>query len=152
MTGYRAPLRNYQQMVRVVRNDGSGEQYHLASAYGDGPRAESTDLRLRTLDEMNLPSTSPRRPAPTVSGGDFSTRTSTVHYHELNAHGRGYFDGSAPQITTRTENMPGTKFRTDLGQDQVGKKIQANMTHTTQPSNQSDKRSEKREFQSFNSK
>jgi hypothetical protein len=116
------PLRNYQQMVRVVK--GTNSSYQLANAYGDNETVEPTDKRMRTLDEMGLPSESIRRPAATISGGEFDTRTQTAHFHELNHNSQHYFSGVSPPIISRNDNMPGTKERTSLGAHSFVKKIE----------------------------
>lgn len=118
----RPPLRHYRQMVRVVKDE--GQSYKLANAYGVGVAANSTDLRMRTLDEMGMPSESPRRPAPNATGGEFDKRVQTIHYHDLNARSRSFFNGVSPPIISRNDSLPGTKERTDLGVHSFSKKIE----------------------------
>ena len=131
-TDYKSPLRNFQQMVRIVRNKGMLNHYQLANAFGASApsnrpvssQVSQTNRRMRTLDEMNIPSASLRRPAHEFPGGEFSPRTSTIHYHALNATSRAYFNGTSPQVHSRADSMPGTKMRTELGRDSFSSKIE----------------------------
>ena len=118
----RPPLRNYRQMVRVVKKEGTS--YKLANAYGVTAPATPTDLRIRTLDELGVSSETIRRPAQTVTGGEFDKRTETIHYHDLNVRSRSFFNGVSPPIVSRNDSMPGTKERTDLGVHSFSKKIE----------------------------
>jgi hypothetical protein len=120
----KAPLRNYQQMVRVVKDSGVGNSYQLANSYGEGPRAEYTDLRLRTLDELGMPSNSLRVPPPTVTGGELSKRASTINYHDLNPSSRNFFNGVGTAIVSRNDTQAGTKSRTELNTHSFNKKIE----------------------------
>lgn len=152
-----APLRNYQQMVRVVKDNGSKDQYQLANAYGAGAPASHTDLRLRTLDEMGLPGATSRRPAPEVKGGNLSRRASTSYYHELNSRSRSYFNGVSPPIVSRTDSMAGTKERTELGVHSFSKKIEPliSLSAFTPPKTEhkpSAEKSQKNGFSAFSSK
>lgn len=129
---YQLPLRHFQQMVRIVRNDGVLNQYKLANAFGVPEHSDKyalsavspTTSRMRTLDEMNITSASLRRPQQESPGGEFSPRTTTIHYHALNATSRAYFNGTSPKIQARTDSMPGTKMRTELGRDSFSTKIE----------------------------
>ncbi|WP_026971592.1 hypothetical protein [Aliagarivorans marinus] len=121
------PQRGYRQLVRVVKDKSATSHYQLANAYGEGPRVAHTDLRMRTLEELGLPSVSPRRPAPTVSGGNFSRRDSTIMFHQLNPQTRGYFSGVSPLVVSRSDTSPGTKMRTGVGVDSFSTKIEASI-------------------------
>ena len=128
---YKPPLRNSAQMVRVVRDQAnSATSYQLGNAYGDNtsdPFAYTigpTQLQLRTLEAMGLPSTSIRRPGPSPEGGILSTRASSTLYHDLNNETRQYISGSGgPQALRRQDGQPGTKLRSQLGHDAFSKSI-----------------------------
>ena len=122
----KAPLRNYKQMVRIVKNAISSPlQYQLASSFGENKApVRGTDLRLRTLEELHLPSTSQRKPGPIDHGGEFSTRVSSSYFHQLDSASRSYLDGAGgPQTQSRLDNVPGTKIRETLGSNEYVKKI-----------------------------
>ena len=149
---YKAPLRNYQQMVRVVKKDANQNSYNLASAFGDQPPSDSTDKRMRSLDEMGIPSSSLRRPAPEVHGGNFSTRISTIFYHSLNGRSQGYFNGHPPDVHSRTDTLAGTKERTELSTHSFSKKIEPTIQLSPfhSPSSSSHT-AEKKGYNAFNS-
>ncbi len=137
------PLRNYQQMIRIVQEDGSTDKnkgstsYKLANAYGETEApVRDLPLRLRTLDELGLPSTSIRRPGPVDTGGDIPLRASTSQFHQLNSLNQTFFNGlGGPQVHSRKETQPGTKVRSDLGSHSISKKIlpTANLSPMTPP-------------------
>ena len=92
----------------------------MLSAYTIG----ATNLRLRTLDEMSLPSTSIRRPGPPSEKGELSRRESTTLFHDLNETTRDYISGTGgPQALKRQDGQPGTKLRTQLGHNAFSKTI-----------------------------
>ncbi|MBJ7539993.1 hypothetical protein [Marinomonas transparens] len=146
---YLPPLRNYQQMVRVVQNDTDGDHlakhavnFSLGNAFGDEQTSEfdhlfsnggvsPTELQMRTLDSMNLPSSSPRRPGATNHGGLYSTRAGSSLFHSLNHSTRDYLNGTGQQVASRHHNGPGTKFRTELS-PHADNKIIYKRTHVSQ--------------------
>lgn len=114
-----APLRNYQQMVRVVRDNQPHSccrlPYQLARAYGDG-NASPTETRLRSLDEIGIDARSQRQPEPAASNNFVSTRETTTLYHQLDDQQQSYFRGINPDpAPTRQSAWPGTKSRAYLG-------------------------------------
>jgi len=139
---YLPPLRNYQQMVRVVQQHPQGNHsakpvtdFSLANAFGsDEPKGidtlfssgglSPTDLQLRTLDSMNLPSSSLRRSGNTGSGGLLPTRAGSTLFHDLNPSTQNYINGmNGGQTMSRRDAQPGTKFRTELDPNASSKKI-----------------------------
>ncbi|WDE08065.1 hypothetical protein SG34_014890 [Thalassomonas viridans] len=136
---YQPILRNYQQMVRIVRDKGnSATSFKLGNAYGDNPGAKNdvfarngvtpTELQIRTLNEMNLPSTSLRRPEKPAVDGFLATRAGSTLYHKLNDTSQDYFNGLGSgldyiQAVGRSDAKPGTKLRTELGKGAVNKKV-----------------------------
>ncbi len=129
------PLRNYQQMMRVVqdkadsgKNHGNG--YSMASAFGktDQP-VRGLDLRLRTLEESGFNAVSPRRPGPVDKGGEFDARTSSIYYHQLNDNTQSFFSGvGGPLVQSRNDLLPGTKQRTSFGEHSYTKKVEPTVT------------------------
>ena len=129
-TNYLPPLRNNQQMVRVVKESGANaaitsHTYKLGNAFGEGKDSVNaslfseqvlpTEQRLRTLEVMALPSGSLRRPGADHSGGILPIRATSSHYHQLNTSTRSYFNGLGDnQIQSRQELASGTKLRTQL--------------------------------------
>ncbi len=113
-----APLRNYKQMVRVVR-DSSGAKshspYQLANAYSS-ERCNPTETRERTLDENGINGRTSRRPEASGAGNYLSRRESTTQFHELSRDQQSYFTGSHDNpAPTRQDGWDGTKSRTYLG-------------------------------------
>ncbi|MFT4927210.1 MAG: hypothetical protein ACI8WB_003316 [Phenylobacterium sp.] len=122
---YQPPQRDYLQMVRVIRDKAnSAISFKLGNAYGANPHVSPTDLRIRTLNEMNLPSTSIRRPEPPAVDGFLPTRASSTLFHELNDSTQDYLNGQGGvQAVKRNDGQPGTKLRTELNKDAFSKKI-----------------------------
>ncbi|WP_432453220.1 MULTISPECIES: hypothetical protein [unclassified Agarivorans] len=147
-----APLRDYQQLVRIVRDKGVNDHYQLANAYGLGSKVSHTELRMRTLEELGEPSSSPRRPAPTVSGGEFSKRDTTIMYHQLNPQTRGYFSGVSPNIVSRNDSIPGTKLRTGLGSHSFSNKIEPSLSLSPMAHSNAHAQPKHQHQQSFSSK
>lgn len=112
------PRRNYQQMVRVVRDgDSKPVPYQLAKAYGE-PASNPTETRERSLDEIGINSRTSRQPEAPGNDGYLPTRESTTLYHELSPEQQQYFDGTTPNpAPTRQDGWPGTKSRAYLGGD-----------------------------------
>ncbi|BFM48670.1 hypothetical protein [Marinomonas sp. THO17] len=125
---YLPPLRRYQQMVRVVRDKHDqnpakpATHLTLGNAFG-GKLAESmleedvsaTQIRLRTLETMNLPAGSLRRPGEIKPGGLLPTRTNSSLFHKLNQPIRNYMQGGKTRHPgNRTDAAVGTKFQTQL--------------------------------------
>ena len=125
---YLPPLRNHQQMVRIVQN-GSGQNgihhshtnFSVGNAFGGDSNmlfghdsTSPTEQIIRTLDSMNLPSSSPRRAGEIKEGGLYPTRTSSSLFHDLNDTGQNYLNGVGQQVTSRREAGAGTKLRTEL--------------------------------------
>ncbi|MGS2718771.1 hypothetical protein ACVBE9_11395 [Eionea flava] len=123
------PLRNYAQMVRVVRDDSMGKgsvggdnnpfqasvPYQLGKAYG-GAASSGAETRIRSLDEIGISSRSPNQLQAPDTQTNYDTRSSTVLYHQLSDDQQLYFDGVSPnKAPTRQDAMPGTKTRTYLG-------------------------------------
>ena len=137
---YLPPLRNYQQMVRVVKNDSHGGHLakpavdlQLANAFGDhhtnafdnlfsNGGISPTELQIRTLDSMNLVSSSLRRPGKTNGGGLLPTRSGSTLFHDLNHSTRDYMNGMTGGLTlSRQDSEPGTKLRTELNPNSTSK-------------------------------
>lgn len=116
------PLRNYAQMVRVVRDDQKSRfapqvPYLLGKAYGN-LSSSGSETRIRSLDEIGIHSRSPAQLQDPATENYYSTRESTILYHELNDDQQQYFDGVNPSpAPTRLDARPGTKSRTYLGSD-----------------------------------
>lgn len=114
------PLRNYQQMLRVIRDNDdmaqrSGNTYQLGTAYS-GPVINPADTRLRSLDELGLNFRSSRQPEPKGLDRFLPRRASTSHFHQLNPGLQRYFTGtSAEAAPTRRDGWAGTKARAYLG-------------------------------------
>ncbi|EGG93665.1 hypothetical protein IMCC1989_921 [gamma proteobacterium IMCC1989] len=113
------PLRNYAQMVRVVRDDNSNPfqasvPYQLGKAYS-GISSSPGETRIRSLDEIGINSRSPNQLQPPDNNANYSRRESTILYHQLSGDQQRYFDGTSPNIApTRQDAKPGTKTRTYL--------------------------------------
>lgn len=146
---YQPILRNHQQMVRVVRdNPNSATSYQLGSAYGDSSdaRVSPTEQRIRTLNSMNLPSTSIRRPEDPSVNGFLPTRAGSSLFHSLNDQTQDYMSGQGgPQAMRRGDAAPGTKMRTEISRDAFSKKI---FTASQPFNNPADKQGEKKPQQS----
>ncbi|ASP39839.1 hypothetical protein CHH28_14665 [Bacterioplanes sanyensis] len=112
------PLRHYQQMVRVVRDQPHGccrLPYQLARAYGEGS-VSATETRLRSLDEIGVDARSARKPEPPATNNFVSPRESTALYHQLDGNQQSYFRGVSPNpAPTRQDGWSGTKSRAYLG-------------------------------------
>lgn len=118
------PLRNYAQMVRVVRDGSVGDgdnpfqasvPYQLGKAYS-GVASSGAETRIRSLDEIGMSSRSPNQLQAPDTNANYDTRSSTVLYHQLSDDQQLYFDGVSPNMApTRQDAMPGTKTRTYLG-------------------------------------
>ncbi len=116
------PLRHYQQMVRVVREQErskyrSTTPYKLATAYStesDTP----TMTRERSLDEIGINSRTTRQPESESFNGCLSNRENTVLYHQLAASQQQYFTGRHSDTQPfRQDNLAGTKSRAFLSAD-----------------------------------
>lgn len=125
---YKPLRRDYKQMVRIVRDQtNSSISYKMGTAYGDSKHHfdggfdshfNATQVRIRTLNEMNLPSTSLRRPEAPAVDGFLPTRESSILYHQLNDNIQHYLNGQGgAQAVRRSDGNPGTKLRTELGKD-----------------------------------
>lgn len=128
--GYKPPLRDYKQMVRIIRDqNNSALSYQMGTAYGSHgdnlfESISGTERRIRTLNEMNMPSTSLRRPEAPAVDGFLSTRASSTLYHDLNDSTQRYLNGQGgAQMVRRSDGDPGTKLRTDLGHDAFAKNV-----------------------------
>jgi hypothetical protein len=128
---YQPLLRDYRQMIRVVRDKAnSATSYQMGNAYGGSTKSneltqvDPTQKQIRTLSEMNLPSNSPRRPELPAVDGFLSTRASTTHFHALNTGTRQYLSGAGGNMAVqRKDGEPGTKLRTELGHDAFARKV-----------------------------
>lgn len=139
-------LRKYQQMARIVQTDTrSATSYKMGNSYGETTSPDNehgssdssdyfsvlfahagvspTELQIRTLNEMNLPSTSLRRPEAPALNGYLPTRTSSILYHELNSASQHYLNGQGGNPVNRKDTSPGTKQRTGLGKGAFTQKI-----------------------------
>jgi hypothetical protein len=129
------PLRNYAQMVRVVRDDNSNPfqasvPYQLGKAYGSVSTSPD-ETRIRSLDEMGINSRSPSQLQAPDNNANYSRRESTTLYHQLNSDQQRYFDGTSPNIApTRQDAIPGTKTRTYLGSNAPSESIVVKDSHT----------------------
>lgn len=127
---YLPPLRNYQQMIRVVKQGGiddviTRDTFQLGNAFGHHLEDFSehsfvhgvppTEQRIRTLEVMALPSGSLRKPGIERRGGVLPTRSASGYFHQLNPSTQRYFDGQGGgRIQNRKELEAGTKLRTLL--------------------------------------
>jgi hypothetical protein len=136
---YLPPLRNYQQMVRVLKKESRDEpctnsnnaysshsaQYQLGNAFGDNATTgfdslfsdgiSHTQKQLRTLESMSLPGSTGRRPGQTGNGGAYSGRATSTLFHNLNEFTRNYFSGqNGGKVNSRHDMGSGTKYRTQL--------------------------------------
>lgn len=151
---YKPPLRNYGQMTRVVRDKpNSSTSYQLGSAYGEttDQRVNPTEQRIRTLNSMNVPSTSLRRPERPAVEGFLSTRASSTLFHDLNDTTQQYVSGQGgPQGVRRSDGEPGTKMRTEIGRDAFSKTVFTAQPFATQatPQSQSEDKQSKQTGQS----
>ncbi|GLX80360.1 hypothetical protein tinsulaeT_37000 [Thalassotalea insulae] len=100
--------------------------FNLGNAFGENPTSgldslfpnggvSPTQLQMRTLDTMNLPSCTARRPIQTGQGGSFDTRSKTTIFHDLNPFSKGVLSGVGDgTASNRHDAGSGTKFRTQL--------------------------------------
>ena len=122
------PLRNYQQMVRIVRSgaDSSGftaVPYRLAQAYGSGAPSPA-DVRLRSLDESGLNLRTSRQPEPAATDNYLPVRANSTLFHQLHAQDQSYLNGMAPpQTGSRRDSYPGTKSRGYLNSDALSESV-----------------------------
>lgn len=123
------PLRNYQQMVRVIRDknsDATGSThvpYKLGHAYAE---TQSTPwiTRERTLDELGMNGRTTRQPENTGNNNYMSSRETSINFHKLNDEQRAYFRGVMPKEgPTRQDGWPGTKSRAWLDSDASAEKV-----------------------------
>ena len=140
---YRPLLRNHRQMVRVVgTKDNNATSFALASAYGDksysafdsmfSNNINPTEAQLRLLDSIGLPSSSIRAPAQPATGGEYSARETSILFHELNSQTRNYINGQhGGELANRHNSGPGTKLRTELGQDAFVRMTNGRSVNTT---------------------
>ncbi|SHE43866.1 hypothetical protein SAMN02745781_00318 [Vibrio gazogenes DSM 21264] len=142
---YLPPLRNDQQMVRVVKDGGANHPmtshtYQLGTAFGEylenhhlhaSSAPPATEQRLRTLEVMALPSGSLRKPGAEHHGGILPTRTESAHFHQLNPSTQQYFNGrGGEQVQNRQALAAGTKLRTQLAPSATNKHLYKNtLTH-----------------------
>jgi hypothetical protein len=128
------PLRNYAQMVRVVRDDNSNPfqasvPYQLGKAYSN-TSSSAGETRIRSLDEIGINSRSPSQLQPPDNNANYNRRESTVLYHQLSGDQQRYFDGTSPNIApTRQDGKPGTKTRTYLSSDAPSESISVTDSH-----------------------
>ena len=131
------PLRNYAQMVRVVRDDNSNPfqasvPYQLGKAYSS-TSSSAGETRIRSLDEIGINSRSPSQLQPPDNNANYNHRESTVLYHQLSGDQQRYFDGTSPNIApTRQDAKPGTKTRAYLSSNASSESIAVTDSH---PSN-----------------
>lgn len=130
-------------MVRIIRDKAnSSTSYKMGNAFGTAGTfgnsdVSPTDVQLRTLEEMNIASTSIRRPGPTAEGGELSTRVSSAHYHELNDSTQRYVNGQGgAHAHGRSDGTPGTKLRTALDRDALTSFVHENAALQPQQSQQ----------------
>lgn len=122
------PLRNYQQMVRIVRSgaDSSGftaVPYRLAQAYGS-EAPSPVDVRLRSLDESGLNLRTSRQPEPAATDNYLPVRANSTLFHQLHAQDQSYLNGMAPpQTGSRRDSYPGTKSRGYLNSDALSESV-----------------------------
>jgi hypothetical protein len=130
------PLRNYAQMVRVVRDDNSNPfqtsvPYQLGKAYSS-TSSSAGETRIRSLDEIGINSRSPNQLQAPDNNANYNRRESTVLYHQLSGDQQRYFDGTSPnKAPTREDAKPGTKTRTYLGSDAPSESIMVKDSHTS---------------------
>jgi hypothetical protein len=141
---YQPLLRDYRQMVRIIRNkENSATSYKLGNAYGKQQDSFSdifanngvtpTELQIRTLNEINVPSTSPRRPGANAEEGELPSRASSALYHDLNNTSKEYLNAlGGDNGVRRSDGQPGTKLRTQLGQNSFATKVYAQSGFTSQ--------------------
>jgi len=134
---YQPLLRDYRQMVRIVRDKAnSATSFKLGNAYGKQQKSFSdvftnngatpTELQIRTLNEINVPSTSIRRPEAPAEDGYLSSRESSTLYHDLNNTSKQYLNAlGGDNGVRRSDGQPGTKLRTQLGTDSFATKVYA---------------------------
>lgn len=115
------PLRDYKQMVRIVREASDCSTftprvpYKLGHAYGDS-NCNPTEKRERTLDENGINSRTPRQPEPVSVNNYLGQRESTATISRLSTDQQVYFTGTNPNpAPTRQDGWPGTKIRAYLG-------------------------------------
>jgi len=132
---YQPLLRDYKQMIRIVRNkDNSATSFNLGNAYGKTSKdfsdifenngATPTELQIRTLNEINMPSTSPRRPEAPANEGLLSNREGSALYHDLNTTSKNYLNAlGGSNGVRRSDALPGTKLRTQLGKYALATKV-----------------------------
>ena len=124
------PLRNYKQMVRIVRSEKNTSgfaaiPYRLAQAYGTG-NPSPADVRLRSLDESGLNLRSSRQPEPAATDNYLPVRESSTLFHQLQTSDQRYLNGMAPpQSGSRRDSSPGTKRRGYLSSDAVSESVVA---------------------------
>lgn len=143
------PRRNYAQMVRVIRDEPSGQftsnvPYQLGKAYGS-EASSGTDTRIRSLDEIGINTRPVNQLQAPNNNSYYSNRESTTLYHQLTSDQQQYFDGVNPNpAPTRLDARPGTKTRAYLGSNAPSEHInvaaqqRSNSANTgTSPANES---------------
>ena len=140
---YRPLMRNHRQMVRVIgKESNNATSFALASAYGDksfnafdamfSNNINPTEAQIRLLNSIGLASTSIRAPGQPAIGGEYSSRETSILFHELNSQSRNYINGQhGGQLANRHSSGPGTKLRTELGQDAFVKMSHQRGSNTT---------------------
>ncbi|RBO81916.1 hypothetical protein DFP76_10759 [Marinomonas aquiplantarum] len=142
-------------MVRVVRdkNDHNppakpATHFHLGNAFGGDLSGNAIDqyisatqIRIRTLETMNLPAGSLRRPGEIQSGGLFPTRVGSSLYHQLNHHIKNYMQGISDHPANRADTSPGTKFQTQLSPNALNNWRPQHAHMTSRPEEHKDHRS-----------
>lgn len=142
---FRPPLRNYRQMIRIVRDKaGSSINFKMGNAYGKKTGDFSslfagdqtpTELQIRTLNELEMPSTSIRRPEPPAVDGFLPNRESSTLFHSVNSSTQKYLNGQGgSQATKRQDDSPGTKLRTSLDHDASNTTVYTQEAIDTSPS------------------
>ncbi|WP_221793864.1 hypothetical protein [Oceanobacter mangrovi] len=131
-----APLRNYQQMTRIVRKDGHARDgagdYQLAQAYGDSDSV--VDTRQRSLEELGMQPRSSRQPESPGLNNFLPNRQNTTLFHQLDQTQQRYFTGTPPATAAaRQDAASGTKSRGFLGGDIDARSVNVQPPVTSQP-------------------
>ena len=108
-----------------------------------------TDLKIRTLNEINIPSSSVRRSEAPAEKGNLSARENSSLFHDLNKQTQDYLNATgSTNGTTRSEGQPGTKFRTQLGKNSTLVKVFTQRNFSQQSTRLSQSTLEKKHRQS----
>jgi hypothetical protein len=129
------PRRNYAQMVRVIRDEQSGQfnastPYQLGKAYAS-EASSGSDTRIRSLDEIGINTRPANQLQSPDNSGYYSSRESTTLYHQLSDDQQLYFNGVSPKAApTRLDARPGTKTRTYLNSNTPSENINVSSQRT----------------------